>query len=208
MRLVLMRHGATVENAQRRYVGARTDEPLSEEGRAQCLQAGVFPQVKRVYASTLLRARQTAGICFPQAQVVATPGLEEFDFGVFEGRTAQEMECDEAYRTWVEGGCVGRCPGGESREEYVARSNAALVDLLHRASDREETDVVVVAHGGTIMAAMSSFAHGQGEADDYYHWHVGTCEGYVATVLLQGGELALADCRRFSGLSDVVCGGA
>ena len=198
MRLVLMRHGATRGNAQRRYVGAGTDEPLSEEGRAQCERAGVLPQVKLVYVSPLLRARQTAGICFPQAQVVAVPGLEEFDFGIFEGRTAQEMERDEAYRTWVEGGCVGCCPGGESRDTYVERSNAALVGLLYEAAGRGETEVVVVAHGGTIMAAMSVFARNQGGADDYYRWHVDTCEGYVATVHLQEIGLVLADCRRFS----------
>lgn len=201
MRLVLMRHGATGGNAQRRYVGARTDEPLSEEGRAQCRRAGVFPQVKRVYVSPLLRARQSANICFPEAQVVVVPGLEEYDFGIFEGRTAQEMERDEAYRTWVEGGCVGRCPGGESRGEYVERSNAALAGLLCEAADRGETEVVVVAHGGTIMAGMSVFARSQEGVDDYYRWHVGTCEGYVATAHLQGAGLVLADCRRFSEIS-------
>lgn len=200
MRLVLMRHGATAGNAQRRYVGARTDEPLSEEGRAQCVQAGVFPQVNRVYVSPLLRARQSAGVCFPQARIVEVPGLEEFDFGIFEGRTAQEMERDVSYRAWVEGGCVGRCPGGESREEYAARSNAALASLLCEAADCGETEVVVVAHGGTIMAAMSAFAQGQGGGDSYYRWHVGTCEGYAATVHLREGVPLLTDCLRFSRL--------
>ena len=197
MRLVLMRHGATAGNALRRYVGARTDEPLSAEGRAQCLRAGVFPQVERVYVSPLLRARQTAGICFPHARAIEVPGLEEFDFGAFEGRSAREMEHDGAYRAWVEGNCEGRCPKGESREEYVSRSNAALVDLLHVAAGREEAEVVVVAHGGTIMAAFSALAAAD-EARDYFSWHVGTCEGYSAEVCFRGDEVMLEDCTRFS----------
>ena len=200
MRLVLMRHGATAGNALRRYVGARTDEPLSEEGRAHCVQAGTRSQVRRVYASPMLRARQTAGICFPQAEVLEVPGLEEFDFGAFEGRSAREMEHDRAYRAWVEGNCEGRCPKGESREEYVSRSNAALVDLLHVAAGREEAEVVVVAHGGTIMAAFSALAAAD-EARDYFSWHVGTCEGYSAEVCFRGDEVMLEDCTRFSVLA-------
>lgn len=202
MRLVMMRHGATAGNAERRYVGRRTDERLSDEGRAQCLRAGIVPAVRTVYASPLLRTRETARLCFPQARVVPVPGLEEFDFGVFEGRNAQEMEHDEAYRAWVEGGCVGRCPGGESRATFVARSNAALVELLRQAARAGAPEVVVVAHGGTIMAALSASAQEAGDADNYYCWQVGTCEGYVATVWLQGSEPALSDCRRFRALSD------
>ena len=33
--IILIRHGATAGNAEKRYIGARTDEPLSEEGKRQ-----------------------------------------------------------------------------------------------------------------------------------------------------------------------------
>lgn len=207
MRLIMMRHGATAGNAERRYVGRRTDEPLSDAGRAQCARAGCLPEVRRVYVSPLLRACETARLCFPQAELVPVPGLEEFDFGAFEGRSALEMAHDEAYRAWVEGGCVDRCPGGESRASYVARSNAALAEVLRQEARAGATQVVVVAHGGTIMAALSPFAQDEGDGDAYFRWQVGTCEGYVATVHLQGSEIALADCRRFSALSSATAEG-
>ena len=200
MRLVLMRHGTTAGNAEHRYVGRRTDESLSAEGRAQCLRVGVFPQVERVYVSPLLRARQTAGICFPHARAIEVPGLEEFDFGAFEGRSAQEMADDADYRAWVEGWCLGRCPGGESREEYVRRSNDALVALLWGAAARGEHEVLVVAHGGTIMAALSALGPTPASGDPYYGWHVGTCEGYEETVRLADGRVALAEPMRFERL--------
>ena len=37
------------------------------------------------------------------------------------------MEHDAAYRAWVDGGCAGRCPGGEDRAEYTARVCAGAV---------------------------------------------------------------------------------
>ena len=185
MRLVIVRHGATAGNEAHRYVGRRTDEPLSDAGRLQCLAAGVYPQVSRVYVSSLLRARQTAEICFPAALQVVVPGIEEFDFGVFEGRTADEMADDVRYRAWVESGCVMPCPGGDAREEFARRTKDALYRLLREASARQEELVVVVAHGGTIMAAL----------DGFYHKHANNCEGYVARVLMAGKRVLLVDDR-------------
>ena len=205
MRLLIMRHGSTAGNAARRYVGRQTDEPLSEEGRAACLHAGICPLVDTVYVSPLLRARQTAQLCFPHACLCPVPGLEEYDFGIFEGKSYRDMEHDPAYRAWVDGGCVGTCPGGESRAEFVARSNAALASLLRRAAAHDEREVTVVAHGGTIMAAFSSFAHDAPGTvppgiGDYFAWQVGTCEGYVATVSIDGDRMQLLDAERFERL--------
>ena len=205
MRLLIMRHGSTAGNAARRYVGRQTDEPLSEEGRAACLHAGICPLVDTVYVSPLLRARQTAQLCFPHACLRPVPGLEEYDFGIFEGKSYRDMEHDLAYRAWVDGGWVGTCPGGESRAEFVARSNAAFASLLRRAAAHDEREVTVVAHGGTIMAAFSSFAHDAPGTvppgiDDYFAWQVGTCEGYVATVSIDGDRIQLLDAERFERL--------
>lgn len=191
MRLWLMRHGATEGNELHRYVGRRTDEPLSAAGRAQCASFGTFPQVEKVYVSPLLRARQTAELCYPHAEIVTVPGLEEFDFGVFEGRSARDLEHDAAYRAWVDGWCRGRCPGGEDREEFVTRTATALSGLLVGTAKRGEQHVVVVAHGGTIMAALHAFADGSSLDDDYFSWGVGCCEGYECDVTWPTGQLKL-----------------
>jgi alpha-ribazole phosphatase len=133
--------------------------------------------------------------------VVEVAGLEEFDFGDFEGKSAQDMEDCTPYRLWVDGGCVGRCPGGESRAEFVARSNAALTSLLVQASQRGEEQVIVVAHGGTIMAALSELCDEVPSGGDrYFGWHVGCCEGYEADVYLVGGTVRLSRPARFTKL--------
>lgn len=193
MRLAIVRHAATQGNLERRYVGRGTDEPLAQLGLQQCAQATWLPEADPVYASPMLRARQTARACFPQARIVCVAGLEEYDFGAFEGRSADEMVDDAAYRAWVDSGCVARCPGGESRAEYMARTNGALVRLLREVSARGEEQLVVVAHGGTIMAAFHAFAQGVCGRDDYFDWHVGPCEGYGATVRLVGEDVVFED---------------
>lgn len=187
----MIRHGETPGNAARRYVGA-IDEPLSAHGREQARAAGVFPQVGLVYVSPMLRARQTAGIMFPNARQVEVPGVQEMDFGAFGGRTADEMAGDAAYRAWVAGGCAGRCPGGESRDEFVARVCAAMEAFCRGLRARGEGRAVLVAHGGTLMASLSRLAD---ERRGYYDWLVGNCAGYRMEVAFPDGPAGRVQLR-------------
>ncbi len=198
MRLVLMRHASTRGNELRRYVGRGTDEPLSRRGLEQCREVGELAWDGVVFASPMRRVVQTATLCFPHARVETAAGLEEFDFGAFEGRSARDMERDGAYRAWVDGGCRGRCPRGESRAEFVARSSAAVRALLLEAAERDEGMAVVVAHGGTVMAALHELGPRQRDGDGYFSWAVGPCEGYVAQVGVEDGGVELVDPVRAS----------
>ena len=151
MTVWLIRHGRTAWNDTGRYQG-QTDLPLSNEGTAELVRADFSP--KTVYVTPLRRTQETAKILFPDARQVVLDDLREMDFGAFEGRTYIEMENDADYRAWVEGKCRGRCPGGESRDEFAARVCAAFEELM----DESEDDVVIVAHGGTQMSVMERFA--------------------------------------------------
>lgn len=206
LELVIMRHGRTAANEEHRYAGS-SDVPLSEAGKAEARAAGAFADVGRVYVSPLARARQTAAICFPEAEQVVEAGLAEMDFGDFEGRSADEMYGhDRAYTEWVDGGCLAPCPNGESRDEFTQRSASCLARLLRKAAWRGEGRVVVVAHGGTVMAAMDSFAPRRGDDDprSYYGWHVGNCGGYRAMVSFRDGTPRFADLERFENPASVL----
>ena len=89
MLIVLLRHGQTAYNEQRRYQGA-ADVPLSPAGRAALKKADF--ETETVYVTPLCRTEQTARILFPHARQIVVPALREMDFGVFEGRTYDEME--------------------------------------------------------------------------------------------------------------------
>ena len=113
MLIVLLRHGETAYNAQRRYQG-RSDMPLSARGRARLRAADFAPDV--VFVTALCRTAQTAAAIFPGARQAVEDDLREMDFGDFEGKTYGELKDDPAYRAWLASGGGGRLPerGGQS----------------------------------------------------------------------------------------------
>ena len=173
MMIYLLRHGQTEYNAQKRYQGQR-DIPLSPEGMAQLRRADFDPDV--VYVSTLQRTRQTARILFPTAKLIPVDGLKEMCFGSFEGRNFIEMEKDPEYQAWVQANCESSCPDGERKQDFsdrICRTFSALVDKsLAEGKDR----LVILAHGGTQMAAMERYAVPH---RDYYAWCGPNAGGFV-----------------------------
>ena len=175
MELIIIRHGQTPGNKAKQYVGI-IDQPLSEEGRAQARAAGSRHDVERVYVSTLRRTQETASIMFPYAEQVVVEGIQEMNFGVFGGRSPDEMADDPAYRAWVDSYCLDPCPGGESQDLHTDRVCAALETLLREAQARGEDKLVMVAHGGTMMAFLSRY--GNDPSKQYWEWLCPNCEGY------------------------------
>ena len=176
MRIWLIRHGKTELGEQGRYQG-RTDTGLSENGRNELRRAGLCPE--HVYVSPALRARETAKILFPEARQIIVEDLREMDFGDFEGRHWREMENDAAYRAWVDGGCTGRCPGGEDRASFSARVCRAFAGIIGREREnpeKEETQpVCIVAHGGTQMAVLERWGVPDGV---YFQWQTPCGRGW------------------------------
>lgn len=173
MKVWLIRHGMTRLGEEKRYQGA-LDEGLSDRGRTELKQAEFTPA--RVYVSPLRRARETAAILFPAAEQIAVPDLREMDFGAFEGRGWWEMEQNPAYRAWVEGSCVGKCPGGEDRAGFSARVQAAFSALVEQERCAGASELVIVAHGGTQMAALSRWGMPQ---KDYFAWQTPCACGWL-----------------------------
>ena len=173
MLIYLLRHGQTEYNAQKRYQGQR-DIPLSPEGAAQLRRADFDPDV--VYVSTLQRTSQTARILFPEAKLVPVDGLKEMCFGSFEGRNYIEMEHDPDYLAWVAANCESPCPDGETKAAFCERICAAFSALVDKALADGEEMLVILAHGGTQMAAMERYAllH-----KDYYEWCAPNAGGFV-----------------------------
>lgn len=155
MRLLLVRHGESTWNAERRMQGV-ADPPLSAAGRAQAL--GLRPltdplQPDVVVTSDLLRARQTAELLGLNG-VPADPRWREADLGRWAGRLVDEVDAQErgAYMGWLEGSLAP--PGGEAFEDTCARVAEAVRELAASGARR----VLVVTHGGPIRAACAVVA--------------------------------------------------
>ena len=173
MLIYLLRHGLTEYNAQKRYQGQR-DIPLSPEGAAQLRKADFDPDV--VYVTPLQRTSQTAKIVFPHAKLVVVDGLKEMCFGSFEGRNFIEMEHDPDYQAWVQANCESSCPDGERKEDFSNRICAAFSKLVDEALAEGKDRLVILAHGGTQMAAMERYGVPH---QDYYRWCGPNAGGYV-----------------------------
>ena len=178
MRLILIRHGMTKGNRERRYIGQRTDEPLCEEGiRGLRERCALYPAVEKVYTSPMMRSIQTAEILYPELPRRILEELAETDFGRFEGRNAKELALDPCYQMWIDSGGALRFPGGESPEETAARAKNALEQILRECRTEQTGAAAVVTHGGPIMAIMHDFT-----GEPAYSFHAGNGEGYILTI--------------------------
>ena len=181
-RLLLIRHGSTAGNLQRRYIG-RTDEPLCEAGILQvlALKERHLP-ADRVFASPMLRTRQTAELLFPMMPHTVVADFREMDFGQFEGKTSAELSGNASYRCWVDSWCRDPTPGGESAGSFQKRTCAAFRRVMNTVSDGETA--VFVVHGGTIMSIMEAYAVPH---RDYFDYHIGT--GQMLSCTYQNGVI-------------------
>ena len=155
MKLHLLRHGETEYNAKHYYQGSR-DIPLSDAGRAKLARADFDPDV--VYVTPLMRTGQTAAVLFPDARQEVVEELREMNFGIFEGRSDAEMEGEPVYDAWIASEWQLPCPGGETWADFADRSCAALDALIRKAHAEGRAELVVIAHGGTQMAALHRHA--------------------------------------------------
>jgi len=156
-RLVLLRHGRTAWNAERRWQG-HADVPLDAVGEAQAGKAAAAlaeMEPALLWSSDLVRARQTAeavGVATGLA-VHTDARLREFDVVDRAGLTLEEYAAahPEEHGVLRRSG-FGSVPGGEPLDQVADRTRAALrevVDLLGPG----ETGVVVV-HGGSGKLAV------------------------------------------------------
>jgi 2,3-bisphosphoglycerate-dependent phosphoglycerate mutase len=152
-RIVAVRHGETVWNAEMRMQG-QTDTALSARGRRQAARAAAAladEGIEQIVSSDLARARDTAAAIAAVVglPVETDPGLRERCFGNFERHTYAEIDAlwpAEAAR-WRRHDPTFGPEGGETLIEFDARAVAAVKAIAERARGRS---LLVVTHGGVL----------------------------------------------------------
>lgn len=147
--VLLIRHGQTDFNAQKRFCGGRSDPPLDELGRTQAVALGqrFASEVERVYASPQRRAIETAAVL---GEPTILEELRELDQGALEGREFHPalIEHAEFFRAWKRDPTHICVPGGgESMGTLADRAARGMSRVVrdHEADPRGRT-VAVVAH--------------------------------------------------------------
>ena len=152
--IVALRHAPTAWNRDQRLQG-RTDVALDEEGIAVAARWRSAPDWAsyRVLSSPLQRARMTAAILFPDADVGIDRRLIEMDFGTWEGKRLAELRADPTEDAAArEGlGLDFRAPDGESPREVQDR----IRPLLGRLAELKRP-TVLVTHKAVIRALYAS----------------------------------------------------
>jgi probable phosphoglycerate mutase len=158
-RIIVARHGeAEYETPEMNATGGS----LTTVGRQQARDLGERLRPERVAAvvcSELSRAVQTAEIA---AGVLGLPvrvreRLQEYPAGDFLGRPYEHGFFDAMVTSWLAGDLAAGVPGGETGRETADRVLAVLEDLADQF--RGET-VLVVSHGGVILALWGAIAPG------------------------------------------------
>src|SRR5262245_43280192 len=136
----LVRHGETAWSLTGQHTG-RADIPLTERGEhearrlADRLRGRAFAAV---FTSPLRRAVQTCELAGFGASATVDPDLQEWAYGVYEGRTRAEILAERPGWTLFRDGC----PGGESFAEVGARADRVVARARAVAGD-----VLLFSHG-------------------------------------------------------------
>jgi len=152
LRIFLTRHGETVWNAEHRVQG-HTDLKLNDRGISQAERLAARIEglnISTVFSSDLSRAADTAKILLkklPGAAYHSTFLLRERNWGVFEGKTWQDIESHlpEEIRELRSHPVDFRPEGGESRRDVLDRIEKFVGELIENHWNQ---DVILVTHGG------------------------------------------------------------
>ena len=149
---VLIRHGEALWTKEKRYQGS-TNTQLTAKGKKQihrfCSKISKF-QPDVIFSSCLSRSKDSAKIlCQPlKKRPKADARLNEMGFGVWEGKTADELMADNerSYAKWYKGKIVTP-KGGESTESLRKRIKSFI---RHCQKSYDNKKIIIVTHGGPI----------------------------------------------------------
>ena len=159
-RLILIRHGETVWNLERRFT-TRTDVELSDAGLEQARRAAdalAAVTIDRIYSSPLRRALRTAEMIAARhgdgCTVTTDPRLVEIDAGPFEGLTEEELAVGPLaadFARWHTDGVPEFPDGCEPFDAALARASAFL-----EQHDGDPGTTLVATHGSLARLIVSS----------------------------------------------------
>jgi probable phosphoglycerate mutase len=158
--ILLIRHGETAWNAERRLQG-HLDIPLNDEGARQAAllaDALAHEPIDTLVASDLQRARQTAQAVADRRGLPLhiDPALRERGYGGFEGLLYSEIEqrFPQEFAAWQARDIDAVLPPGrnvgESFRSFFDRATGAILAL---AAAHPGQTLTLVAHGGVLECA-------------------------------------------------------
>lgn len=191
-RLVLVRHGQSHANVERRLDTRPPGAELTDLGREQARTFArelIRPPGLLVH-SVAVRAEQTAGEAGSQLARAAHAfeGIHEVQVGELENRNDDDAitEFESVYQRWHQGDLKANMPGGENGAEVLDRYVPVInkLRLQYLDNDAWTDDIVVVSHAAAIRLVGATLAGVDGTfALDR---HLGNTEAVVLAPITDG----------------------
>jgi len=158
-RLLLVRHGETEWNRQKRFQG-QIDVPLNNNGHAQARRASEFlakVHIDKAISSPMLRPKDTALEILskhPQIKLELLDELKEISHGLWEGKFEHEIEAEFAGQLalWQDQPETVQMPEGENLQQVWDRVKTVWQKIVDSVPAGET--VLVVAHDAVNKAIL------------------------------------------------------
>ncbi|MFA5008508.1 MAG: histidine phosphatase family protein [Candidatus Omnitrophota bacterium] len=156
-RIILIRHGETRANRQQKYIGT-TESKLTFYGRYQgkCLKKRMAgAKIDKIFVSPSKRAVDFCKIVFGGKGQKLLVGLQEMNFGIFEGLTYSKAlkKYPEICAKWFKNPKRFNVPEAESFNSFKRRVLSTIKKIIR--GNRGKT-IAIVTHGGPIMLVLGS----------------------------------------------------
>lgn len=155
LKIYLIRHGKTAWNLAGKIQGS-SDILLEQEGIDGAKQVGkalADVPLKAAYSSMLKRTHQTANHILGERDVphFHHEGLNELDFGEWEGAVASELLDHPEYKLlkFEPKNYKAEVSKGEKLDDFQQRVMKAFNDIV-KVHENEEANILLVAHGMTL----------------------------------------------------------
>lgn len=190
-RLILVRHGQSFGNVERRLDTRPPGAELTPLGRDQARAfARGSGRLAMLAHSVATRASQTAAVIGSQLEMplIEVAGVHEVQVGRLENRNDDDAvaEFNAIYERWHHGELDVALPGGETGNDVLDRYVPVLTGLRMRYLDDHDFhgDIVVVSHGAAIRLAAAVLAGVEaGFALDH---HLDNAESVALTPITDG----------------------
>ncbi len=175
--IYLFRHGLTKGNLNAQYIG-HTDLPLTTNSINELRNIKAtehYPEVDAVFSSPLKRCKDSAAIMFPKSNILEIEDFIEYNFGEFEGLTAEDLKDNEDFKNWLHGDIYSSTPFGESNAQFAQRVCAAFEKVVDGCVKTGTNNIAIVGHAGVLMTILSCY--GLPEAP-MAHWQMDAGYGF------------------------------
>ena len=165
MRIILIRHGQSTGNTERRFQGQSKDprfhltelgKQLARKLKQRFINENIAPT--HIYSSPLKRVKETAEIIADGTNIAIqySDDLQEYGLGILTGMSIEEASNNYKESEWeqLEINEYGTVEGAETIEEKLRRAKEIINRVIREHND--EHTVFLVCHGGFLQDVIAN----------------------------------------------------